>query len=64
MPNGKAMAALVIAAVLTAGAQTVGKGIGHGVNVLAVKTKNVVVHIVKHPVDSAKNGAIKHAGGN
>jgi hypothetical protein len=32
-----------------------------GIKKVAIGVKHVVVHIVKHPVDSAKNGAGKHA---
>lgn len=64
MPDGKVMLALVVAGILTAGAQTIGNGIGHGVNVGAKKVAKVMVHIVKHPVDSAKTGAAKAAKEN
>jgi hypothetical protein len=64
MPNGKVILVLVVTGILTAGAQTIGKGIGHGVNVAAVKIAKVAKHIVKHPVDSAKTGAGKAAKEN
>lgn len=54
MPDGKVLVILAVGAMLVVGASKV----GHGVKVGAQKTVSVVKHIVKHPVDSAKNGSM------
>lgn len=54
MPDAKVLVVAALAAMVVFG----GVKVAHGVKKVAKGTAHAITHIVKHPVDSAKNGSI------
>jgi hypothetical protein len=55
MPDARVMVVLALVGILAVGAVKV----VHGVKVVGAKAGHGIVHIIKHPVATAKDGAIK-----